>query len=65
MYVLTQSYKVVNIDRFDTIEIDDKGIYALNDKREVLLGRYDDEMAARSKMFDLSSKIGEKKVYEM
>lgn len=65
MYVVTQSHKIVNIDRFDTIEIDEKGIYALSEKREVLLGRYEDEETARAKMFDLSSKIGTEKVYEM
>lgn len=65
MTVLTQSNKLVNIDRFDTIEIDDCSIYALNDKREVVLGKYNDEKKAREALFDLSEHIGTSKIYEM
>ena len=65
MTVLTQSHKLVNIDRFDTIEIDGNAIYAINSNREVLLGKYDDEMAARVALFDLSENIGVSKTYKM
>lgn len=65
MTVLTKSHKLVNIDRFDTIEIDDCAIYALNDKREVLLGKYDNEESAKAALFDLSANIGVSKTYTM
>lgn len=65
MTVMTKSHKLVNIDRFDTIEMEDCAIYALNDKREVLLGKYDDEESARAALFDLSANIGVSKTYKM
>lgn len=67
MTVITQTHKLVNIDRFDTIELDEyeNKIYAVNSKRDILLGSYDSLEKAKAVLFDLSSNIGVSKVFTM
>jgi hypothetical protein len=58
MTVVSMNHKLVNIDRFDTLCVEDCVIYAQNDKREVPLGRFESDEAARKRLFELSESMG-------
>lgn len=54
MTVVSMTGKMVNIDRFDVLGVDECVIYAQNDKRDVTLGKYESDEAARNDLFALS-----------
>lgn len=54
MTVVSMYAKMVNIDRFDVLGVEECVIYAQNDKRDITLGKYESDEAARKELFALS-----------